>query len=100
MYIQRYLWREASSGASTASSCATRHASRNATSPTASPDRLYIVYRQSPLGPIDPSFRSLSGRLKLTVRRHKFNKDSPSREWSTQGGPLVTPTVAGQSAMV
>jgi len=26
------------------------------------------------LGPVDPSFRALSGRLKLTVRRHKFNK--------------------------
>jgi len=30
-------------------------------------------------GPVDPSFRALSGRLKFTVRRHKFNKDSPSR---------------------
>ena len=29
-------------------------------------------------GPEDPSFRALSGRLKLTVRRHKFNKDSLS----------------------
>ena len=27
------------------------------------------------LGPVDPSFRALSGRLKFTVRRHKFNKD-------------------------
>ena len=35
-------------------------------------------YRQSPLGPVDPSFRALSGRLKFTVRRHKFNKDSLS----------------------
>ena len=34
------------------------------------------MYRQSPLGPADPSFRSLSGRLKFTVRPHKFNKDS------------------------
>ena len=25
---------------------------------------------------VDPSFRALSGRLKFTVRRHKFNKDS------------------------
>jgi len=24
-----------------------------------------------------PSCRALSGRLKFTVRRHKFNKDSP-----------------------
>ena len=28
------------------------------------------------LGPVDPSFRALSGRLESTVRRHKFNKDS------------------------
>jgi len=28
------------------------------------------------LGPVDPSFRVLSGRLKFTVRRHKFNNDS------------------------
>ena len=28
------------------------------------------------LGPVDPSFRALSGSLKFTVRRHKFNKDS------------------------
>ena len=34
------------------------------------------------LGPVHPSFRALSGRLKLTVRRHKFNEDSPS----TAGG--------------
>ena len=34
-----------------------------------------IVYRQSPLGRVDPSFRALSGRLKFTVRRHTFNKD-------------------------
>ena len=27
-------------------------------------------------GPVDPSFRALSGRLEFTVRRHKFNKDS------------------------
>ena len=26
--------------------------------------------------PVDPSFRALSGRLKLTVRRRKFNTDS------------------------
>ena len=29
-------------------------------------------------GPVDPSFRAISGRLKLTVRRHKFNKYSLS----------------------
>ena len=31
---------------------------------------------KSPLGPVDPSFRALSGRLTFTVRGHKFNKDS------------------------
>ena len=31
-----------------------------------------------PLGPVDPSFRALSGRLNFTVRRHKCNKDSLS----------------------
>jgi len=28
-------------------------------------------------GPVDTSFRALSERLTFTVRRHKFNKDSP-----------------------
>ena len=36
------------------------------------------MYRQSPLGAVDPSFRALSGRLKFTVRRHKLNEDSVS----------------------
>jgi len=31
------------------------------------------------LGPVDPSFRALSGRLKFTVRRHEFNNDSLSQ---------------------
>ena len=37
-----------------------------------------VVHRESSslLGPLDPSFRALSGRLKFAVRRHKFNKDS------------------------
>ena len=37
-----------------------------------------VVHRvwSSLLGAVDPSFRALSGRLKFTVRRHKFNKDS------------------------
>ena len=39
-------------------------------------DKLCIVYRRSRLGPVDPACRALSGRLKLTVRRHKFNQDS------------------------
>ena len=30
------------------------------------------------LGPVDPSFPALSGRLKFTVRRHKLNKDALS----------------------
>ena len=33
-------------------------------------------YRSSLLGPVVPSFRALSRRLKFTVRRYKFNKDS------------------------
>ena len=28
------------------------------------------------LGPADPSFQALSRRLKFTIRRHKFNKNS------------------------
>jgi hypothetical protein len=39
---------------------------------------VYIVYRQSPSGPVDPSFGALTGRLKFTVRRHECNKDSLS----------------------
>ena len=35
---------------------------------------VYTVHRQSPVGPVDHSFRALCGRLKFTVRRHKFNK--------------------------
>ena len=31
-------------------------------------------------GPVDPSFRALSGRPKLTVRRHKFNQYSLPRK--------------------
>ena len=39
------------------------------------PGFYYFVYRVSSslLGPGVPSFRALSGRLKFTVRRHKFN---------------------------
>ena len=44
--------------------------------------RAALMVPLSPLGPVvdfvDPSFRALSGRLKFTVRRHKFNKDSIS----------------------
>ena len=36
-----------------------------------------IVHPESSslLGPVDPSFRALFERLKLTVQRHKSNKD-------------------------
>ena len=39
---------------------------------------LSVVHRESLslLGPVVPLLRALSGRLKFTVRRHKFNKDS------------------------
>jgi len=38
---------------------------------------LQVLHRVSSslLGPVAPSFRALSGRLKFTVRRHKFNTD-------------------------
>ena len=47
-----------------------------------------IGHRQSPLDPVDPSFRALYGRLQSTVRRHKFNQDSlfASLELSGKGG--------------
>jgi len=41
------------------------------------------------LGPVVPSFRALSGRLKFTVRRHKFNQDSLSPEAIQQ--PKINP---------
>jgi len=43
-------------------------------------------------GPVDPSFRAFSGRLKFTVRRHKFNKDSlsPRPEEEREGGRLAS----------
>jgi len=47
--------------------------------------RCRVVQHESSslLGPVVPSFRALSGRLKFTVRRHKFNKDSlPQHEAS------------------
>ena len=37
------------------------------------------------LGPVDPSFRALSGRIKLTVRRHEFDKESPPWEFRVGG---------------
>jgi len=38
-------------------------------------DEIHVKFLQS-VGPVDPSFRALSERLKFTVRRHKVNKDS------------------------
>ena len=35
-----------------------------------------ITLQASLFNPVDPSFRALSGRLKFTIRRHKFNKES------------------------
>jgi len=41
-----------------------------------------VLSRSSLLGPVDPSFRALSGRLTFTVRRDKFHKDSlPHGRW-------------------
>ena len=39
---------------------------------------LTVVHRVSSslLGPVNPSFRAFSGRLKFTVRRHNSNQDS------------------------
>ena len=38
--------------------------------------RLWALHRASSsvLGPVVPSLRALSGRMKFTVRHHKFNK--------------------------
>ena len=36
--------------------------------------REQVASLSRPLGHADSSFRALSGRLKFTVRRHKFNK--------------------------
>ena len=43
------------------------------------------MYRRSPSDPVDPSFRALSGRLQLTVRRHKSSKDSLCTGCPVQG---------------
>ena len=39
------------------------------------------------VGPVDPSCAALSGRLKFTVRRHKFNKDSRVYTYHTRPDP-------------
>ena len=41
--------------------------------------RIQTAVSRSLLGHVDPSLRALSGRLKMTVRRHKFIHDSFSR---------------------
>ena len=43
----------------------------------------------SRLGPVGPSFRALSGRLKFTVRRHTFNQDSLSASKARESAPRV-----------
>ena len=45
---------------------------------------------RSLLGPVVPSFRTLSRRLKLTVRRHKFNTDSLSGGGSSRRSRMPT----------
>ena len=47
---------------------------------------LPLLRSSSRVGPVDPSFRALFGRLQSTVRRHKFNNDSFSG--STTGGAV------------
>ena len=47
------------------------------TPPTTHDPKFLFQVSSRLLGPVDPSFRALSGRLKFTVRRHTFNKDSP-----------------------
>ena len=45
---------------------------------------------QHPAAEVDPSFRALSGRLKFTVRRHTFNKESLSGGQQTESSVLTT----------
>ena len=60
--------------------------------------RFNIVYRQSPE---DPSFRALSGRLKVTVRRHRFNRRSRSTYAALpDGSGLTNLSVGGSRLMV
>jgi len=50
-------------------------------------DAIFMEWLCRLLGPVDPSFRALSGRLKLTVRRHKLIKNYLllCRRWSGRG---------------
>jgi len=50
------------------------------------------------VGPVDPSFRALSGRFKLTVRRHKFQPAlmvGPNCQISDVGFTLTDPPKTG-----
>ena len=38
------------------------------------------MYRQRRVGPVDPAFLALFGRLRFTVRRHKSNQDSHTHD--------------------
>jgi len=80
--------------------------SRSGTLISEVPLHRYDVHRvpSSLVGPVDPSFRALSGRLEFTVRRHKFNKDSLVRGWRSdasehaeqeQDAPLTFTRVLG-----
>ena len=55
--------------------------------------RLQVLHRVSSglLGPVNSSFRALPGRLKFTVRRHRFNQDCLS---------LVDPETWGATRLV
>jgi len=54
---------------------ARRHASTSSLQFAAAVPPFFVAHLfGSPLSPAHPSFRALSGRLKFTVRRHKFNK--------------------------
>ena len=54
-----------------------RHsAPQNASNSFINPTEVVHGVSSSRVGPVDPSFRALSGRLNFTVQHHKLNKDS------------------------
>jgi len=58
-------------------------------------DNSFQWYCQSPLDPVDPSFRALSKRLKFTVRRHTFNQDSRFFQgWSLRSALVLSAAVS------
>jgi len=59
--------------------CSTRRLTAPPSPSGSRPPCTASLVTSSLLGPVDSSFRDLSRRLKFTVRRHKFNKESPSR---------------------